>query len=234
MYLKTHISGEAIVYDSKGGKKSSIGSQKGGRVQGSLYNQQKRKIADACEYLRLSLKGNTAGRVPLVFTLTTPGFTDLANSPKFVSSWFDNMRANYGLREYVWVREVTKKGYPHFHCVGDWFGADWFFSVDLRTRTNYITSISLAWSNLFSSDSPTSVWLGGYWYGKRIYHLRTQAQARYLCKYMGKQFEDPKCIAPKPLTVGFVPQAIKRESLGALQLVKPWQKVPLLPSLSLS
>ena len=172
-----------MVYDSKPQTKKLFPNKDQGREQGSLYSQQKRKIADACEYLRLTCKGD---RVPLVFTLTSPGLTDVADNPKFISNWFENMRTNYSMGEYVWVREYTKKGFPHFHCVADWHKSDWFFD---HNGSNYrIEDISLTWSKYFNSDATNSIWLGGYWYGKRIYHLRSKAQCRYLVKYFGKGF----------------------------------------------
>lgn len=199
MFLKVHISGDAVVYDSKPPKKNLFPNEnphhEAGRPQGSLYSQQKRKIADACEYLRLSLQGNKE-RVALVFTLTTPGLNNLADAPRFVSAWFENMRANYSMGEYVWVREYTKKGYPHFHCVADWFSSDYFFFE--QDGQSKIKAISQVWSAHFGSDSDNSVWLGGYWFGKRIYSLRSKAQCRYLTKYLGKGFT----VKPRPLKSG--------------------------------
>lgn len=199
MYLKKHLSGDVIVYDEPKQSKTRHlfpKPEQTGRPQGSLYNQNKRKISDACEYLRLSLLKDHE-RCPLIFTLTTPFTNDRsADKPKFVSSWFENMRKNYEMGEYVWTREYTKTGSTHFHCVADWYHPSRFFACDLRTRLNLITTVSLSWSNYFQSDSVNSIWLGGYWYGKRIYSLRTQAQSRYLTKYFGKSFGDKKLATP--------------------------------------
>jgi hypothetical protein len=221
--LKIHLSGDAIVYDSK-----KTGSQRKifstptneGRPQGSLYNQNKRKISDACEYLRLSLQNNNE-RCALIFTLTTPTVNcRLADQPKFVSSWFENMRKNYELGEYVWTREYTKKGSTHFHCIGDWFHPSRFFAVDIHSRIDLITTVSLAWSRYFESDSVSSIWLGGYWYGKRIYSLRTQAQSRYLTKYFGKTFGEKKRVIPAIIPRGSViPRPVNLSSQNNFQSV---------------
>lgn len=223
MYLKKHLSGECIVYDDKTTKKKSLypTPPTEGRPQGSLYNQNKRKISDACEYLRLSLV-NSPDRCPLIFTLTTPYENNrLADTPKFVSSFFENMRKNYGLGEYVWTREYTKKGSTHFHCIGDWYKPSMFYSCNIRSRLNLISIISVSWSNYFGSESTNSIWLGGWWYGKRIYSLQSQAQSRYITKYMGKDLS--KTTFAKPVTI---PHTIltrspsRFASLNSLQSVK--------------
>jgi len=207
MYLKKHLSGDVIVYDEPKQSKTRHlfpKDENHGRPQGSLYNQNKRKISDACEYLRLSLL-KEPDRCPLIFTLTTPFTNDRsADKPKFVSAWFENMRKNYDMGEYVWTREYTKTGSTHFHCVADWHSPGVFFACNISTRLNLITTVSLAWSHYFESDSVNSVWLGGYWYGKRIYSLRTQAQSRYLTKYFGKEFGSKKLVTPVMLQRGTV------------------------------
>lgn len=157
------------------------------RPNGSLFSRQKRQIADACEWLRIN---QTRKRKALIFVLTSPGFTSLANQPKFISSFTDNMRKNYGLGDYVWVREHTKKGYPHFHFVAHWHPAKWFFDTDLSGRTE-IEKISLYWSSLFDSDSLNSVRLGTYKGKKRTgFYLTDERHAWYLTKYLGKSIGD--------------------------------------------
>jgi len=197
VYLKTHLSGEAIVYDSKGGGKKNIVPSPG-REQGSLINQQKRKIADACEYLRLHLQ-SSPDRCAFIFCLTSPGYR--LETAKVVSKFFDNVRSNYALGEYVWVREVSPKGMVHFHCVADWYKPAWFFEIDENARNNFVSSagavkplnrageLSNYWASLFGVQSNNLFRMGGYWNKKRIYSLRSKTQVRYLCKYLGKQFE---------------------------------------------
>lgn len=129
------------------------------------------------------------------------------------------MRKNYEMGEYVWTREYTKAGVPHFHCVADWFHPSRFFACDISSRNNLITSISLTWSNYFQSDSVNSVWLGGKWYGKRIYYLRTRAQSRYLVKYMGKTFGEAKNVCPVIVRGGVLPKPVNKAIQKHLQLV---------------
>lgn len=157
------------------------------RPNGSLYSRQKRQIADACEWLRIN---QTRKRKALIFVLTSPGYTSLANQPKFISSFTDNMRKNYGLGDYVWVREHTKRGFPHFHFVAHWHPAKWFFDTDLSGRSE-IEKISLYWSSLFDSDSLNSVRLGTYKGKKRTgFYLSDERHAWYLTKYLGKGIGD--------------------------------------------
>jgi len=161
----------------------------------------------------------------MIFTLTTPGFTDMANSPRFVSKWFDNMRSTYGMGEYVWVREFTKKGFPHFHCVADWHNTDWFFSqVD---GMSMISKLSQSWSSYFGSQAVNSVWLGGYWYGKRIYKLRSRAQSRYLCKYIGKTFGMNQYAKPVSFPGGIVPLNGSDKPRGRLRSVNNSESIAL-------
>lgn len=183
----------AVVYDkpdneSEPGEKPGSLSPDLSRPNGSLYSRQKRQIADACEWLRI---GQSRERKALIFVLTSPGFTSLANQPKFISAFTDNMRKNYGMGDYVWVREHTKRGYPHFHFVAHWHPSKWFF--DLRQDapgcepyTN-IEMISRYWSSLFDSDSKNSVRLGTYKGKKRTgFYLTDARHAWYLTKYLGK------------------------------------------------
>lgn len=162
------------------------------RPNGSLYSRQKRQIADACEWLRLTQKPDKRA---LVFVLTSPGFTSLANQPYFLSGWIDNMKKNYGLGDYVWVRELTKRGYPHFHFVAHWHPAKWFLDLqqDAPGHEQYrnVSVISRYWSGLFGSDALNSFRIGTYKGKKRTgYYLTTEKHAWYLTKYLGKSIND--------------------------------------------
>ena len=147
----------AIVYDSQEPtEKSDVRIQmdvEQGRPNGSLHSRQKRSIADACEWLRMTQKRD---RKALIFCLTSPGFTSIANTPKFISKFVDNMRTNYGMGDYVWVREMTKAGYPHFHFVAHWHPAKWFLTdndnqtkkenaINHTTFESRVTQISKYW-----------------------------------------------------------------------------------------
>jgi hypothetical protein len=183
-----------IVYDSfepDGQEKSKPLVLPDGRPNGSLFSRQKRKIADACEWLRLHQTKDTKA---LIFCLTSPGYTSLANTPKFISRFIDNMRTNYGMGDYVWVREMTKAGYPHFHFVAHWHPYKYFLDkteIDVLGRevakVPIITNLSRYWSRQFGSDSPNSIRLGSYLKKKRVgFYLTNEKHAWYLTKYLGK------------------------------------------------
>lgn len=149
MILKSHLCGVAVVYDegftkTDEPKNNFFADPNGytGRVQGSLYSQQKRKIADACSWL---IKNATYK--PLIFTATSPGFTDLASEKSLISKLTHNLRNGYHVKNYLWVREFTEAGYPHFHFVAD---------------SDYIDgkSLSLYWSRLFNCEALNSIRLG--------------------------------------------------------------------------
>jgi hypothetical protein len=167
-----------------------------GRPNGSLHSRQKRSIADACEWLRLT---QTRDKKALIFVLTSPGHTSLANTPKFISKFVDNMRTNYGMGDFVWVREMTKAGYPHFHFVAHWHPAKWFLTdndnqtkkenaINHTTFESRVTQISKYWSGLFGSDAKNSVRFGSYnpRTKRRTFYLSTDKHAWYLTKYLGK------------------------------------------------
>ena len=237
MIAKLHLSGEAVVYEEKGqnvkrGLKWSGDIPPPSRLQGSLYSQQRKAICDASEYIRQSTKGNP-NRCALILTLTSPGYTSQADEPLFISRFFENMKKNYGLSNYLWVREYTKAGYPHFHCVTDWYRAKYFFDSDAGSNRNRVAVLSLYWSSLFGSTSHNSIWLGGYWQGKRIYELRTQAQCRYLTKYMGKDVM-PDYANHVSFQAGIVPTPAtpkKGGTQGVLPYLKSCATLPPLPSL---
>jgi hypothetical protein len=182
--LKSHLCGIAVAYGKdepiEGGNSSrrfefNNESLKNGRPQGSLYSQQKRKIADACEFMRLN-----ATHKPIIFVATSPGFTNHANEKQIISKLTHNLRNGYDCRNYVWVREFTKAGFPHFHFVADMPDFD-------------CVSLSLYWSRLFGVDAPNSIRLGTRpKNGKRQFYLKGKRMSWYLTKYLGKAIGDPE------------------------------------------
>jgi hypothetical protein len=186
LIVKTHLCGIAVAYDDKGTEdkpddwqhfeNESRGHFFGtdytfsGRPQGSLYSQQKRAIADAAEYMRLN-----AIHKPLIFVATSPGFTDLANERKLIQKFTHNLRNGHDCKNYIWVRESTQMGYPHFHFVADMPG---FNPVNL----------SLYWSGLFGVQATNAIRLGTYpgRGKKRQFYLNTKRMSWYLTKYLGK------------------------------------------------
>lgn len=180
LIAKQHISGVAVVYPGRRKRVDDEQKEKVGRPQGSLYNQQRRAIADAVEYMR-----RYAVNKPLIFLLTTPGeaFLELSKEQTFVARFLNNMRTNYDLREYVWVRELTKNGYPHYHFVADVPRFD-------------VLKLSLLWSSYFGSTAKNSIRLGtkpyknksGKWVRK--FYVDSDSMANYLGKYIGKEISE--------------------------------------------
>jgi len=170
------LSGVAVVYEPS--KRIDRFIKEPGREQGSLYSWQKRKIADATEWLRINAE------YPLIFCLTSPGFTSMANATNILSKFINNVRKRYGLGHYVWVRELTKRGYPHFHFIADWHSVQHWFKKHENGETN-IQRLSLYWSSLFGERSTNSIWLGTDG-PKRTYYVEDVKQCRYLAKYIGK------------------------------------------------
>lgn len=178
MIIKSHLCGVAVAYDkweaqADEGKQAAFlmnESLKNGRPQGSLYSQQKYKIANACEWMRLN-----ATHKPLIFVATSPGYTDQANESQLIQKFTHNIRNGYACKNYVWVREFTERGYPHFHFVAD--------MPDFNA-----VNLSLYWSGLFGSQARNSIRLGTSpdKFGKRQYYLNRKQMAWYMTKYISK------------------------------------------------
>jgi len=180
--IKSHLCGIAVAFDryeknegykpeDKNDRRSLYlnESLENGRPQGSLYSQQKRKIADACEFMRTN-----ATYKPIIFVATSPGYTNLANEKQLIKKLTHNLRNGYDCKNYVWVREATKMGFPHFHFVADMPDFD-------------CLALSEYWSGLFGSQACNSIRLGTYPKGgKRQYYLKGKRMCWYLTKYLGK------------------------------------------------
>lgn len=189
MILKRHLSGCNIVV-ARAGKKSGKreNTLPPGRVQGSLYNYQKRLISDCCEAMRLFREHHE----PVIFTLTSPGVLEAADEPRFLDRFLKALRKR-GLENYVWVREYTGNGYPHFHFVAEipltfeYRGDRWCKMLGGRDIVDW----SMLWSSYFGSDAPNSIRLGaGQKSGQTKYFLRSKYMAGYLSKYIGKGIGD--------------------------------------------
>lgn len=183
MILKSHLCGIAVAFDRYEGiepdpmqadlnelRRSLKSVVENTRPQGSLYSWQKRKIADACEYMRTN-----PVHKPIIFVATSPGFTDLASERSLIKKFTHNLKNGYGAKHYVWVREFTGAGYPHFHFVADMPPFD-------------PVKLSLSWSGYFGTDAKNSIRLGSRpdKNGKRVYYLTGKRHAWYLTKYLAK------------------------------------------------
>lgn len=175
MNIKVHLSGVAIAYENYGAIKRTDNPFPAGRPQGSLYSQQKRAIADAVEWMRLY-----GTNKPLFFVATSPGFIDPRLHSGKISKFTHNLRNNYGLKDYVWVRELTKNGCPHYH-----------FVADMPTFPDPV-AISRYWSGLFGSDAKNSIRLGSKpnKEGVRKFFVDDVRASRYVSKYIGKGVDD--------------------------------------------
>ena len=178
MILKSHLCGQAVTFERwerpEGYKReektlpsflSPIAPDPWGRPQGSLYSQQKRKIADACEYMRRHHRHK-----PLIFCLTSPGETSQADEKQLIRQFTHNLRNGLKCKHYVWVREYTVKGYPHFHFVAD-------------VKKFDVVKLSLWWSSLFGATAKNSIRLGTK---RGQMFLTTSSMAYYMSKYIGK------------------------------------------------
>lgn len=184
MILKAHLCGIAVAYDEPSNWKAEESDnhkkvnpyatpdiyETSVRPQGSLYGWQKRKIADATEYMRLH-----AVHRPIIFVATTPGFIEHKAERKAIARLTQNLRNGYDCKNYVWVREFTQKGFPHYHFVAD--------MPDFNA-----VKLSRYWSGLFGSDAVNSIRLGSApdKNGKRNYYLKGHRHAWYLTKYLSK------------------------------------------------
>lgn len=203
MIIKSHLCGIAVAFDRYEGiqdpeqaelnklRRSLENGTKANRPQGSLYSWQKRKIADACEYMRVQ-----PVHKPIIFVATSPGFTDLASERSLIKSFTHNLRNGYECKNYVWVREFTEQGYPHFHFVAD------MPDCDMR-------ALSLYWSGLFGSTARNSIRFGTApkcsrcgtklkqknqpcyktgcnGFGRVEYYLTKKKMAWYMTKYLTK------------------------------------------------
>lgn len=182
MKVKIHLCGVAVKYEPYTRTKKNFPTEQfEAREQGSLYSWQRRKIADATIWMKRNVE------YPLIFCLTSPGYTSLANQSNVLSMFINNARKNYGMKHYVWVRELTQQGYPHFHFIADWLPVEHWFKKNDNGETN-INRMSRYWSGMFGSDASNSIRLGSYnpATGQRSYYVEHDKQCWYLAKYIGK------------------------------------------------
>ena len=180
MRVKVHVTGYAVAYEDRQQIPRDPGREPmKGRYQGSLFNQQKHQITDAVEWIRQNSKFK-----PRIFVATTPGFVDHPAEGRFIQKLVHNLKNGYGMENYVWVRELTKHGYPHWHFVADIDKFD-------------VVRLSRWWSGLFGSTAGNSIRLGTRpnKRGKRRYWVATSRSAWYLSKYLGKSLGD--CEKPR-------------------------------------
>lgn len=116
---------------------------------------------------------------PLIWCNTVPVQSDWSLQNENVSKFCENIRKRYGVKNYVWVREYTGGGRPHYHFVGD---SPFWDAIEM----------SRYWSGLFGEKNVNSIRLGtrpmpGH---KRKFFINSNKMARYLSKYLGKAVGD--------------------------------------------
>jgi hypothetical protein len=176
MRIKLHMSGMAVAYENITGArpKNPDRPKLTGRYQGSLFNQQKHAIADAVEWIRQNSKYK-----PRIFVATSPGFMDHPAEGRFIQKLVHNLKNGYGMTNFVWVRELTQNGYPHYHFVAD-------------VKRFDAVRLSLSWSRLFGSEAKNSIRLGTKpgKNGRRKFWIDSKRMCWYLTKYIGKSIGD--------------------------------------------
>jgi hypothetical protein len=169
VFVKSHYSGLAISYNSRGsGVKSLSPSTPLPDGSFSRINRQKRQIHDAVEWIR-----RNATYKPLIGVLTVPVESDYKLTNENVSKFFQNLRKNYDCKNYVWVREYQGGGRPHFHFVAD---------------SKYLDAVAISryWSGLFDCDNLNSIRLGtDPKHPPRKFFVDSPTMSRYLTKYLG-------------------------------------------------
>lgn len=147
----------------------------------------------------------------MLFTLTTSHRWPGRSRGKLLSMFIENLKKNYGLREYVWVKEEGKSKPPHYRK-----NIHYHFVADI----DYInpTALSLYWSGLFGFDCKVrnALRIGSKpdKNGRRMYYLNSPAHAWYLSKYLGKGFGKRKS-RPAPFYIaGHTPQSREGRRFG--------------------
>lgn len=237
MFIKKHLCGYRVKYPEDcggGGGGKLIHGLSDGRPQGSHYSAQKHRIADAVAYLQQCARPDCR---PLIFVATSPGFVDRANEPKFISKLVGNLRESHSMEQYIWVREFTGAGYPHFHFVAN---------IPLKKRKVYRkwnglryidipfdpVQLSLYWSRLFGTDDKNSIRIGSKpkpGQATLIYLGNNRRKAWYLAKYIGKargQCEGKARIKAfhmdQKTSAAIEPQLFKSRYLTETKVVATW------------
>ena len=107
----------------------------------------------------------------LFCTLTFPGKVDQKYANKCFSNYVDNLETNYKLNSYVAVKENTKKGTPHFHCLFDLPFTDF-------------KKLNRAWNSTFSDRFAFSN--NAFTTGSRKFATDIRQITAYMLKYITK------------------------------------------------
>ena len=107
----------------------------------------------------------------LFCTLTFPRDISQKDANRCFSNYIDNLKTNFKLIDYVAVKELTKKGRPHFHVLMD------------IPFTDY-KILNKAWCSSFNSFMPFSP--NAFTTGRDPIIRSVETVARYITKYITK------------------------------------------------
>lgn len=113
---------------------------------------------------------------PLIFVATIPIECNHLLHNENLKKFCEVLRRRRGVENYVWVREYTLAGRPHYHFVAD------------APRLDAV-ALSEYWSGLFNATAVNSIRLGTAPPSRKMF-VDSPGMARYLTKYMGKGLSD--------------------------------------------
>lgn len=117
---KVYLSGACVCYNTPDPAKrhtlSNEDRNKGSKKQKifKLKFKDKVKIVSSSIHMR-----NVATDKMIFFTLTYQKDEFPTCPNKDVGKFLDNTKKNYGLNRYIWVKELTKIGTPHYHFIAE-------------------------------------------------------------------------------------------------------------------
>lgn len=136
-----YLSGEIITTSKRSYRRVKPKASSKHRKGYHLSKSTQRKIISSAFMLYLLKQNN------VIFPTLTLRGGDYSPEKRYnpcINSFLSNLRKNYGLRNYIWVRENTKKGVPHWH-----------FLMDIPY--NDIRTINTAWCRAAGFDSKNAV-----------------------------------------------------------------------------
>ena len=171
------------------GNRGGGGGERSGRppkidLERSAYRS-RRDCLDAAGWLWLASKGKvyrSKGGAEVfmrqaMWTLTLPDPAPETAARRALSSWLTWARNCQGLRSYLWVAELTKRGRVHFHVlVNEWIGVE-------AARWAWLRALHREGISLDVEAPPGAM--------VRVDPVVSSGEARgYVSKYIGKDFGD--------------------------------------------
>lgn len=121
---------------------------------------------------------------PVIFVATSPGFVDYRHERGPIKALTHYLRRSCDCVDYVWVREFTGRGFPHFHFI-----ADMPLPSGRSDFREFAIDMSLYWSSLFNCRAQNAVRFGTRPPRRKMF-VDSPLMARYLSKYLGKAISD--------------------------------------------